>query len=514
MIPDRSAASALKRLKGKWFIDPSAPVSTLPPTRRHPGSVVSTFTDGNLVTPLVDGETYMRQWADSLSAIAAGGEVKGQLWHAGLALDNVGVRGKTQPGWAALERINQAHTNGVEIFGLLSDHGYYGNDENKGTIDWLFQHGIYNVRRDPRYPNLAAGGLCCGSNHQKFACIRNPLNRHALLGSADIHSGRWDTRAHNSPNQDRYGKPTHEVGVMIQGPAVVDVEVTFLERWNDASRMRMLPKDPFPPVISSWSNFGSAARGPHSVQVLHTYGRTSRGYSWSGNGEFTVWASYLNALRQATSYIYIEDQYFMPFAFPPMFQSPPGPARESDLVFQMGEAIRRGVKLLVVVPSSTEESGPLPRFQKHQRDIGVDYLKKVAASVGRQDDFTIAALSNGTEDIYVHAKLLIVDDEFVLIGSANVNQKSMTHDSELDVGIVDAEGVFSKELRKTLWAEHLATTLPAVDDPMVGYNLMNAAVKRGGRTGHIIPYALHLSEPMGHKQAIGRIDPYAGPPRQ
>jgi phosphatidylserine/phosphatidylglycerophosphate/cardiolipin synthase-like enzyme len=512
--PDSTAATVLKRLKAKWFIDPSTPVSTLASPSRHAGSLVAVATDGNLVTPLIDGETYMRQWADSLAAMRGGGTLRSQLLHAGLALDNVAVRGKTKPGWAALDVIEYAQRrDNVEIFGMVSDHGYYGNPENKITIDWLFQHGVYNIRRDPRYPNLAAGGLCCGSNHQKFACMRNPSNRHALLGSADIHSGRWDTAAHSSPKPDRPGKPTHEIGVMIQGPAIVDMESTFVERWNDSTRTRLLPNAPFPPPIASWPAPTTEVAGPHSVQVLHTYGRTPRGYSWSGVGEFTIWASYLNAIIQATSYIYIEDQYFMPFGFPPLFQGAPGPARESDLIFQLGEAIRRSVKVLVVVPTATEEKGLLPKFQKYQRDLGVEYLRSVAASVGRPDSFAIAALNNGTEDIYVHAKLMIIDDEFVLIGSANVNQKSMTHDSELDVGIVDADGIFAKDLRKALWAEHLSTSLTAVDDSMIGFSLMRTAATKPSRTGHIISYNVQLSEPLGHKQAIARIDPYAGPPR-
>jgi phosphatidylserine/phosphatidylglycerophosphate/cardiolipin synthase-like enzyme len=522
---DTTATTALKRLKAKWFITTSTPISLLSSPGRHAGSLVAISTDGNLVTPLIDGETYMSQWADSLAAMSSRETLRSQLFHTGLSLDNVAVRGKTKGGWAALDLIEYANRrNNVEIFGMVSDHGYYGNAENRETVDWLFQHGVYNVRRDPRYPNLAAGGLCCGSNHQKFACLGNPSNRHALLGSADIHSGRWDTAAHASPNSDRPGKPTHEVGVMIQGPAVVDVETTFLERWNDSSRTRLLPDKPFPPVLSgqyglpppkfpSSPTSGATVRGTHSVQVLHTYGRTSRGYSWSDVGEFTIWASYLNAILRATSYIYIEDQYFMPFGFPPVFQGPPGSARNSDLIFQLGEAIRRGVKVLVVVPTATEEKGLLPKFQKYQRDIGVDYLNNLPPIVGPPGNFAIAALHNGTEDIYVHSKLMIIDDEFVLLGSANVNQKSMTHDSELDVGIVDADGMFARDLRKALWAEHLSTDLKVVDDPMIGYGLMYAAATKPGRTGHLIPYNVQLSQPFGHKQAIARIDPYAGPPR-
>ena len=522
---DVSATAALKRLKSKWFIDPSKPISVMPPPGRHAGSLVSVSTDGNLVTPLIDGETYMRQWGDSLASMSSGGTLRSQLFHAGLALDNVPVRGKTTAGWAALDLIENAQRiNNVEVFGMVSDHGYYGNAENKETLDWLFQHGVYNVRRDPRYPNLAAGGLCCGANHQKFACLGTPSDRHAILGSADIHSGRWDTTAHTTPNRDRPGKPTHELGFMIRGPAVVEMETSFLERWNDSTRTRLLPEKPFPPlvprlyrlpppIVSSWPAWVTAIRGTHSVQVLHTYGRTSRGYSWSGVGEFTIWASYLNAISRATSYIYIEDQYFMPFAFPPLFESPPSLARDSDLIFQLGEAIGRGVKVLVVVPTATEEKGPLPKFQRYQRDIGVDYLNKVAAKARRPNDFTIASLNNGTEDIYVHSKLMIVDDEFVLLGSANVNQKSMTHDTEIDVGVVDADGMFVKDLRKSLWAEHLTTSLSAVDDPMIGYDLMRAAATKRGRTGHTIPYDVQLSQPRGHKLAIARIDPYAGPLR-
>jgi phosphatidylserine/phosphatidylglycerophosphate/cardiolipin synthase-like enzyme len=300
--------------------------------------------------------------------------------------------------------------------------------------------------------------------------------------------------------------------VLIEGPAVADMEMTFLERWNDSTRTRLLPATPPLPLLPA-PRAPAKGEGTLSIQVLHTYGRTSRGYSWSDVGEYTIWASYLNALRHATSYVYIEDQYFMPFDFPPRFSREAGPGRDSDLVFQLGEAIARGVKVLVVVPSASEEPGPLPKYQKYQRDIGVAYLQKVAAATGRPDDFTIAALSNGAEDIYVHAKLMIVDDELVVLGSANVNQKSMTHDSEVDIAVVDADGLFAKNLRKALWAEHLAVQPSAVDNATVGYGLMAAAARRRQRTGHTMSYEVALLQPLGHGQVIRRIDPYAGAPR-
>src|SRR4051812_27743864 len=68
-VSDRTNSAALRRLKEKWFINPSAPVSSLASPVRHEDSVLGVSTDGNLVTPLIDGESYMRQWADSLAAM-------------------------------------------------------------------------------------------------------------------------------------------------------------------------------------------------------------------------------------------------------------------------------------------------------------------------------------------------------------------------------------------------------------------------------------------------------------
>lgn len=88
-----------------------------------------------------------------------------------------------------------------------------------------------------------------------------------------------------------------------------------------------------------------------------------------------------------------------------------------------------------------------------------------------------------TEQIYVHSKLIIVDDRIALIGSANINDRSMegNRDSEIAIIVEDQElvdstmngvsvkvGRFSHELRKKLWREHLGmTTLnDSVRDPV------------------------------------------------
>jgi phosphatidylserine/phosphatidylglycerophosphate/cardiolipin synthase-like enzyme len=81
--------------------------------------------------------------------------------------------------------------------------------------------------------------------------------------------------------------------------------------------------------------------------------------------------------------------------------------------------------------------------------------------------------------IYVHTKILLIDDRYVAIGSANLNKRSMTSDSELQIAVVDDETVdgglnlqgggtshvsvcrFAHELRRRLWGEHLGVDSPA-----------------------------------------------------
>ena len=223
------------------------------------------------------------------------------------------------------------------------------------------------------------------------------------------------------------------------------------------------------------------------MQVLHSYGRAStlEAYSWSPIGEFTVWASYLGALRTATKYIYIEDQYFMPFGWEPGFEAPPGYRRDTDPFYQLGEAIRRGVQVVVLVPSNAEDK--THAFQKYQRDYGVAYLRRIANAAGVKGNFVIISLTNGISDVYVHSKLMIVDDEVVFCGSANFGRRCMTFDSEVQLAVLDSVEQFAASFRADLWAEHLGVLRTTVVDWSVGYAQFKAASEIP-RTGHVRPY--------------------------
>jgi phosphatidylserine/phosphatidylglycerophosphate/cardiolipin synthase-like enzyme len=94
-------------------------------------------------------------------------------------------------------------------------------------------------------------------------------------------------------------------------------------------------------------------------------------------------------------------------------------------------------------------------------------------------------------DIFVHAKLWIIDDVFVSLGSANVNNRGMNHDSEANVFVVDGQTDrsgrrFAKQLRVDLWAEHLGigesrAARMLLDDPDRALALL---VERPGPAGN------------------------------
>jgi phosphatidylserine/phosphatidylglycerophosphate/cardiolipin synthase-like enzyme len=82
--------------------------------------------------------------------------------------------------------------------------------------------------------------------------------------------------------------------------------------------------------------------------------------------------------------------------------------------------------------------------------------------------------------VYVHAKVVVVDDTWAMIGSDNLNRRSWTHDSELSVAVLDAKHdereptdpgglgdgarTFARDLRLQLWREHLERPQTAIDD--------------------------------------------------
>jgi phosphatidylserine/phosphatidylglycerophosphate/cardiolipin synthase-like enzyme len=499
--------STLAELRGKWFIDPSVTDPALPPTARHPTSTVQPYTDGNLVEFLVDGKDYMRVWHDSVLDLTTLGD--GEILHSGWRFEGVKTLGESVPASDALEMLQAASLAGVSVYVMLSRHGLgLPSALNQATVLWLQTHDVPQAVMDNRFPSN-------GSNHQKAVVFKHPSKSSAVLGSVDISKSRWDTSAHLKDDDERHwlwGKATHDTGVRLTGPAVTDVEAAFRVRWNDPSRdLGLEPQDTGRPLITS-APVAPMSAGTHSVQLLQTYGRTQSifGYSWAATGEFTYWASWLNAVKQASDYVYVEDQYFLPGGTPPfVLGGTAGFARDTEPIYQLGQALKRGVKVLVLMPSNAEDS--VHEYIKYQRDLGIVYLFECDAGKGL---LQVASLEEGRSPVYVHSKLLLVDDEFMIVGSSNVGQRSTACDGELSVGVVDGAEQLVLQARTTLWAEHLRKTPADVRDVDTGLASFRA------NQGRVRPYPYATpsakSWPSRHKHDLvvrTVVDPYYGPLR-
>jgi cardiolipin synthase A/B len=150
--------------------------------------------------------------------------------------------------------------------------------------------------------------------------------------------------------------------------------------------------------------------------------------------ERSILESYLAAIDAAREWIYVENQFFFSH---PIFE-------------RMDAALRRGVEVLVLVPGR-----PLPGVReertRHPR------LFAAFEALARHARFTLAGLAwaddtNVRHDVYVHSKLMIVDDAWMTVGSANLEKDSLERHTELNVACWDGDVVAA--LRRELFAEH------------------------------------------------------------
>ncbi|WP_236833800.1 phospholipase D family protein [Blastococcus sp. KM273129] len=309
-----------------------------------------------------------------------------------------------------------------------------------------------------------------GSHHQKFVVVTGPAEV-AFLGGIDVAHARRDDASHAGDHQTRtfsrvYG-PTpawHDVQLALRGPVVRDVETVFRQRWTDPARLTRLPWHTIPARLSGLPRTAgplpppaapAAPAGSCTVQLLRSYPRRHPAYPFAPHGERSVARGYAKALTRARRLVYVEDQYLW--------------SREVAHVF--AAALRRSpsLQLIIVVPRYPDQEGrlDLPAYSFGQSAA----LHSVLAAGGHRVQ-VVNPENEAGRPIYVHAKVCIVDDVWAAVGSANLNRRSWTHDSELTAAVVDeqlddrhpldpaglGDGArrFARELRLTLMREHLA----------------------------------------------------------
>ena len=349
-------------------------------------------------------------------------------------------------------------SKGVEVNVLMwACSEMFSHYDPKGAHEQLTQVGVSCILDDSAHGILHHP---IESLHQKIAIVDGT---HAFVGGIDMlielngDYDRWDTHSHHyssplrSNEEDRTPHNWHDAHALIEGPAVGDVELNFRQRWNDVVQRHewdnqlLVPVHPLPSPLESTSLVQVARTIP-----AHTYSFAPE------NGIQDIAQLYANALSNAHHFVYLENQYFWTHAFYGIdlpFLGTDSPDMERN-IRELAAALQRGATVALVLPDH-------PNVGRAFTDAGLARLREEApeaAAQGRIQAFSLAASSevDGEEDyrpIYVHAKVTIIDDVWSTVGSANLNNRGMRDDTEMNVATLDAE--LARGLRVLLWAEHL-----------------------------------------------------------
>jgi len=262
-------------------------------------------------------------------------------------------------------------------------------------------------------------------HHEKLIVIDDEL---AFVGGIDLTDYDGDRFDHGH-HPARRRKGWHDVATRLRGPAVADVADHFRLRWREVTG-ESIAAGPVPEPIA----------GGSTVQVVRTVAETM--YDAVPHGDFRILESYLRALRGARRLVYLENQFLW------------SPEVVRILVDKLQRPPSDDFRLVVLLPAKANNG----------QDDTQGQLSVLAAADDGHERFlacTIRGLTDGREDpVYVHAKVGIVDDRWLTVGSANLNAHSLFNDTEMNV--VSDDHALARATRERLWAEHLERPLAEI----------------------------------------------------
>ena len=388
----------------------------------------------------------------------------------------------------------------------------------------------------------APAGLGFGNNQRRLVAFLGGLDltdgrwdtqQHSLFSTiTTYHKYDYYQKCFAADKSHGPREPWHDIHAKIEGPAAHDVLKNFEERWqmqakgkasslvqleNQQTQMHLMVDCPasLASVSDKWRVQLLRSINDDSAKFLN---RNLR-YLLSQKGKQTddsIHRAYVHHIRRAKHFIYIENQYFLGSSHE-WLREATSKARHLipyELANAICEKIKKGQRFAVYVvlpmfPEGDPHSAAVQEVLYWQYNTMEMMYKKIADTIkvkgvearptdylnfyclGNREadvpsdlaqpppDSAAAKLRNSRRHmIYVHSKMMIVDDETIILGSANINQRSMggNRDTEIAIcafqpyhtidycnGKLPRRDVFG--FRKALWAEHTNQLPPAYDDP-------------------------------------------------
>ncbi|CAI9267763.1 unnamed protein product [Lactuca saligna] len=477
--------------------------------------------------------------------------------------------------------------------------------------------------REPDDKNSYVQGIQVATmftHHQKTIIVDSDIPGEAsgmrrivgFVGGIDLCDGRYDSRNHSlfrtlkdihhddfhQPNFSGASiakggprEPWHDIHCKLEGPIAWDVLYNFEQRWIKqigSQFLFTLPElDEFithpAPIRPSEDQYTWNVQLFRSIDDGAVSGFPQKPEEASMAGLVTgkdnvidrsIQDAYINAIRRAKNFIYIENQYFLGSSYG---WKPSNEFKIEDigalhlipkeLSLKIISKIRANERFAVYIvipmwPEGIPESGSVQAILDWQRrtiemmykDIATELLAKNIQSDPR-DYLTFFCLGNRETKkfgeyepvekpepdsdysraqesrrfmIYVHAKMMIVDDEYIIIGSANINQRSMdgARDTEIAIGGYQPNQIATQwpargaiyGFRMALWLEHLYYIDDSFRHPESlecirkvngiadeNWNLYSSPEIVQDLPGHLLRYPLAISE-VGDVTALPEFD--------
>lgn len=411
------------------------------------GETCSTVARADRAALMVDGQEYFGALRNAMlqarrTIVMVGWDLDSQMdmaphLHDGSGADADGIPTRLKPLLEFLVGRNPE----LEVWLLLWDFTplFVREREPLPTVNLMLTTSArIHVHLDDALPF----GAC---HHQKLVVIDDAIG---FCGGLDVTRERWDTSEHLpddyrrvSPKGGLYA-PFHDTHMAVTGPAARAMGDLTARRWR-AVNPDGIPRLEAPEAI--WPD----GLEPHFTDIDIALSLTEP----SLNDSPAVWqieTLYSRAILQAERLIFIENQFLT------------APVVSEALIRRLQE--RPELEAVIISPAvqntwlETKSMGGGRRLFRAQLEAaGVRDRVTLVAPVTRAED-------GSTASVMVHSKLMIVDDRFLTVGSANLNRRSMRFDTEANlhlVGDTEERRATITGLRHRLLGEHLGIE-PAV----------------------------------------------------
>jgi phosphatidylserine/phosphatidylglycerophosphate/cardiolipin synthase-like enzyme len=316
------------------------------------------------------------------------------------------------------------------------------------------KHPRIRVRLDREHPLY-------GAHHQKIVCVDDTV---AFVGGMDLTIRRWDTDGHLAEHELRKGPdgvpypPVHDVQMAVEGEAALVVADVARERWRRAMREDIAP-------VTGTGDLWPDDLAPDFTDTPVAVSRTFA--SWKGLPEITEGMTLtLDALGAARHSIYMEAQYFS--------------APEVGDLLAESLARPQGPEIVAIVRRLFTGKWEGHIMGGNQQRL-VQRLRRADRHGRFAAYYPVVPRADGDLPVTVHSKIIIVDDDFVRVGSSNINNRSTALDTELDLAIETGDAGRRRTiagLREKLIAEHVDCTPEAVRDAVLEEGSLLRAIEK------------------------------------